>query len=278
MRNLVSIRMRASRALRNPKPKIHNPKLSEIHISGAEGLYEPVDMKSAVNRYIERAMKHPKGKPDKVIITIENIEQKPKPISALPVSTINCQTPAEGKKAVIKLLQTVGISRRAVDRAFELIKEGNMRGAAILAGGTGERLDFDAGRGVRVSRLGIGKQASHLLSLRLSRRGINTDVVKEALTLASKVASHKDVIAELCVSDDPDYTTGYVASDKFGYIRVPNVKHKGSKTGGRAFFVKEGSDIDEIIDYLEKVPVLIGGISLCRDIVAIDEILNSTYQ
>ena len=268
--------MRASKAV-SAKQKTTN-RQKEMHISGAEGLYEDSDIQKVVRSYVERAIHHPKGKPDNIIITIEDIKQRPKLISALSAATINCQTPAEGKNAVIKLLQAVGISKRAIDRAFELIKKGNMRGAAIVAGETGERLDFDTGRGVRVSRLGAGKQASHLLSLRLSRRRINTDAVKEALILASKVASHKDVIAELCVSDDPYYTTGYVASDKFGYIRVPNVKHKGSKIGGRAFFVKEGLDIDEIIDYLEKVPVLIGGISLCRGIVAIDDILNSTYQ
>ena len=268
--------MRASRVLRNPKPKIQDSKLSEIHISGAEGLYEASEIKKVVKSYIDRALKHAKGKPDKVIITVENIEQKPKLISALPVSTINCRTPAEGKKDGIKLMQSLGICKRAIDSAFKLIKAGSMRGAAIIAAENGGRLDADMERGVRVSRLGINKEAYKLLSSRLSILGINTDTVKEALILASKVIYYKAIIAELCVSDDPHYTTGYVASKEFGYVRIPHIKLRGSKNGGRTFFIKEGSNIEETIDYLEKTPVLIGGISLCRGTVSIDEILNST--
>jgi hypothetical protein len=48
MKKLMSIRMRASRAVKNPKSKIQNLKSSEIHISGAEGLYEALDVQNAV--------------------------------------------------------------------------------------------------------------------------------------------------------------------------------------------------------------------------------------
>jgi 6-carboxyhexanoate--CoA ligase len=271
MKNLLSIRMRASKTLQ----KAPN---GQQHISGAEGLYERLDIHKVVKSYIERAMNHPKGKPDKVIITIEDIKQRPKMISALPVATIHCRTPREGKKAVIALLQSSGISERAVASAFGLIKKGTMRGAAIVAAETGKRLDPDRERGIRVSRLGISQQASKLLSARLARQGINNDTVKEALVLASKVISRKDILAELCVSDDPDYTTGYVSSERFGYIRISHIKHKRSTEGGRAFFVRENPDIEAIMDYLEKAPVLIDRISLCRGNVSIDEILNSPYQ
>ena len=50
--------------------------------------------------------------------------------------------------------------------------------------------------------------------------------VKEALMLASKAASWPDVIAEVCISDDPDYTTGYIASKELGYLRIPNIKRE----------------------------------------------------
>ncbi len=275
--------MRASKTIRSKKygvsTKQKTPNEQQaMHISGAEGLYEGPDIHKVVKSYIERAINHPKGKPDKVIITIEDIKQRPKVISALPVATINCRTPREGKKAVIALLQSSGISERAVDTAFGLIKKGTMRGAAVVAAETGKRLEPDRERGVRVSRLGISQQASKLLSARLSRQGINTDTVKEALVLASKVISRKDVLAELCVSDDPDYTIGYVASERFGYIRILHIKHKGSTEGGRAFFVRESPDIAEIMNYLENVPVLIKKISLCRGNISVDEILNSPYQ
>jgi len=270
--------MRASKAAKNLKSKIQNLKSSEVHISGAEGLYEALDVQNAVKRYIERALTHPKGKADKIVITIEDIKQKPELVSALPVGTINCLSPNGARKIIIKLLQSLGISKKAVDIAFEIIKDGKMRGAAIITREKGRRLEPDRERGVRVSYIGIGKRASKLLSLRLSRHGINTGTVKEALTLASKVVSYRDVIAELCVSDDPYYTTGYVASEKFGYVRIPNIKNRGNNSGGRVFFVEEGINMEDLTQYLERVPVLIGDAALCRGTLSIDEILHSPYK
>jgi len=273
MKNIYSIRMRASKEVKSQKSK-----LTEIHISGAEGLYEASEIQRIVKRYIERALNHPKGKADKIIFTIENIKQKPKEISALPLSTVNSSTPAEGKSIAIKLLQSLGISKRAINIAFELIKKGSMRGAAIITVEKGDRLEPDKERGIRVSRLGINMSVSKVLSLRLLRHGINTDTVKEALILASKVASCDHMIAELCVSDDPYYTTGYVASKKIGYLRIPNIKHTGSKSGGRAFFIKEEINVEGIINYLERMPVIIGRVASCRGIISTDEILNRPYK
>jgi 6-carboxyhexanoate--CoA ligase len=273
MENIYSIRMRASKEVKSQKSKV-----TEIHISGAEGLYEASEIQRIVKRYIERALNHPKGKADKIIFIIENIKQKPKEISALPLSTVNSSTPAEGKSIAIKLLQSLGISKRAINIAFELIKKGSMRGAAIITVEKGDRLEPDKERGIRVSRLGINMSVSKVLSLRLLRHGINTDTVKEALILASKVASCDHMIAELCVSDDPYYTTGYVASKKIGYLRIPNIKHTGSKSGGRAFFIKEEINVEGIINYLERMPVIIGRVASCRGIISTDEILNRPYK
>jgi 6-carboxyhexanoate--CoA ligase len=75
--------------------------------------------------------------------------------------------------------------------------------------------------------------------------------------LASKVASAGGVLAELCVSDDPDYTTGYLACRKLGYLRIPNIKRAGSRRGGRVFFIKGDADLNGVISYLEEKPVLV---------------------
>ena len=152
-----------------------------------------------------------------------------------------------------------------------------MRGATIITSQKGIRLEPDNKRGVRASRLGITKTAARSLSLKLSRHGINTDVVKEALILASKVMAHRNIIAELCVSDDPDYTTGYVASKKYGYVRIPHIKKRGSRHGGRAFFIKESADAGDIIHYLEETPVMVVNASPCKGVLSIDEILDHTH-
>lgn len=268
--------MRASRKVGSRQYEVDRPK--EMHISGAEGLYEGRDIQKVVKKYIERAINHSKGRADKIIITIEKTGRKPKEIPALPIATISCRTPAEAENIIVRLIRSSGISKKAINAAFESMRNGNMRGAAIVSAEKGIRIEPDRERGVRVSHLGISKEALKLLSSRLLRYGINNDTVKEALVIASKVASDKDVIAELCISDDPDYTTGYVASRRFGYLRIPNIKKKGSKIGGRTFFVKERTNIGKTMRYLEKNPVLICKAALCRGLVSIDEILSSSYQ
>ena len=272
--------MRASKKLITPMGRRRRSSLitpKEIHISGAEGLCRESEVVKVVKKYIERALNHPRGKADKIVIAIEEIREKPKKIPALPLVTIENSSPIEGEKIARKLLQSEGISGMAVDKTFELIKKDSMRGAAIITAEKGKHLEPDRKRGVRVSRLGISKSASKQLSARLTRHGINNETVKEALILASKVSSCNHVIAELCVSDDPNYTTGYVASKGLGYVRIPHIKSKGNRRGGRAFFVKEGTGIRGIIEYLERRPVIIGEVSLCRGIISFDEIFNRPY-
>ena len=278
--------MRASRKVKsrqskvdsqNLKPETRNLKLAEIHVSGAEGLYKKSEILEVVQKYIERALNHSRGKAERIIITIEDIKQKPKTITALPVVTIENTTSQKGNKIAEQLLQTSGISKMAIDMAFELIRRDGLRGAALITAEKGGRLEPDRQRGIRVSRFGITKPALKELSSKLSKYDINTDTVQEALILASKVSSCEHVIAELCVSDDPDYTTGYVASRDFGYVRIPHIKNKGSKSGGRAFFVKEGIDIGNVIEYLERMPVMISKISSCKGTASIDGILNRPH-
>jgi 6-carboxyhexanoate--CoA ligase len=199
-------------------------------------------------------------------------------IPALPVTTVSCRSTSGGGNIMKKILYSLDISNLAVDRAQALFTKGNMRGASLISSEKGVRLEPDQERGVRVSRLGIDKKARNFLAVRLSRHGINTDTVKEALILASKVVSAKDIIAEVCISDDPGYTTGYVASGKYGYLRIPHMKRKGSKSGGRAFFVKEGTQTEAIIKYLERVPVIVNTVSSCRGVKTIDEIIDHTHQ
>lgn len=286
MKKLFSIRMRASKQVERSKVKVQSlkskienqkTKIKEIHISGAEGIYKKSEIQKIVKQYIERALNHPRGKADKIVITIEEMKEKPKTIPALSLVTVKNSSPLEGEKIARKLLQSERISRIAVDRAFELIKKDGMRGAAIITANKGKRLEPDNERGIRVSRLGITNLALKELSTWLLKKRINNKTVKEALILASKVLSCDYVIAELCVSDDPDYTTGYVASKDLGYVRIPHIKSNGSKSGGRAFFVKEGTDIKCIMEYLERRPVIIGKISLCRGTVSFNEILSPHY-
>lgn len=143
---------------------------------------------------------------------------------------------------------------------------------------SGIRIEPDKQRGVRVSQLGITEKADKLLSEKLAKQKINIPNVKEAIILASKVASDQKIMAELCASDDPDYTTGYVASIKYGYVRIPHIKRRGDKKGGRVFFMADNAEVEETIHYLEKSAVLINRIAECSGVVFLHEILDSNNK
>lgn len=253
--DLISIRMRAED--RNGH-----------HVCGAEGIYKPNQSSAMVEQFTRRALAHPKGPSDSITITIEKLKQSPLHISSLPVSTIPC-TDTEESRAVIKKLLTTRceISAQAVSRALRMIfnpRINPMRGAALMDAQSGRRLEPDRRRGVRASHLGITPRAQQTLSRRLSPLGIDTTTVREALILASKVASCEGVIAELCVSDNPDYTTGYVASPTLGYVRIMNIKQPGS-AGGRVVFLRPHADIPAVMQYLQQTPVLINSIGRIVD-------------
>ncbi len=251
----------------------------EVHISGAEGMYPRKLVKKVVQEYINRARNHPKGRPDRICITIEKICQPPKKISSLPVVTLKCGSPAGAKTYVWRILAQVGISSRALNTAFSIIgNEKTMRGAALVLAHSGKRVGDDRERGIRASRLGITPTAEQQLSRYLQSHAIDTCTVREALVLSAKVAAHHDIVAELCMSDDPDYTTGYVASSVMGYIRVPHIKKRKSLAGGRVFFLSETADVHALVRYLEKTPVLVTTVGPCAGKVSLNEFLDRHHQ
>jgi len=256
-----------------------SPKETEVHISGAEGIYDKREISKIVKNHVLRAFKHPNGIPDKVVITMEEIRTKPKSIQSLPVTTLDCSSPLKAKKIINDFLKVLCISETAIKTAFNVLSSPHtMRGASIVLANSGKRAELDIVRGIRASKLGIAKKAERILSLKLSKRGINSTTVKEAIILASKVASCKQVVAELCISDDPDYTTGYISSKKYGYVRIPNIKKNGEKKGGRVFFLEEDADVSSATKFLEKTPVIINKVSNCRSVCSSDEILNNYHK
>ncbi len=243
------------------------------HVSGAEGIYERNDVLGIVQIYTDRAFFHEKGRAEEIRLTVEELKERPRRISSLPLCTVNTRNPDAVKRMAIKILSSVGITERAIEEAFNAITIGITMRGAMLMNIEGVRLEPDLLRGVRVTRMGITKSASRALSRRLGRIGLNNTTVKEALILASKVHRHPMVLGEICISDDPNYTTGYVATRRYGYIRLPHIKRRGSPYGGRAFFIT-GGEVKTLIKYLQTTPVLINRINPCRGIVSIKDILE----
>lgn len=257
-----SMRMRASRRAGKSGTGRNRSGAEGFHISGAEAICKDKDRIKIVKEYIDRALTHPKGEPDKIVITIEKVKTKPKSVSSLPIRTLECSRPSEATELITSLLESLGVSGAAIKSGLAVLTNRiTMRGAAVISIESARRLEPDKIRGVRASCLGISRNADKALSSELKKSGINTTTVKEALVLASKVASCRQIVAEVCISDDPDYTIGYLASKRLGYIRIPNIKRKGTATGGRIFFVNEDADIEALVRYMEDVPVMITAIS-----------------
>jgi 6-carboxyhexanoate--CoA ligase len=223
--------------------------------------------------YSERALFHEKGRADEINIIVEELKERHIMAPALNLCTLNTRNPDAVRRAVSKILTAVGITERAVDEAYKSFTSGITMRGAMLMDIEGVRLEPDLLRGVRVTRMGITKKASKTLSKKLSVINLNNFAVKEALILASKAHRHPMLLGELCISDDPSYTTGYVVTRKSGYVRLPRIKKRGEPHGGRAFFIT-GGEVKDLIKYLQKTPVLINKIKACRGIVSLRELLE----
>lgn len=245
--NMWSLRMRAA--------KIDND--TEIHISGAEGIYEFKEIERFIKKFFKRAIEHSAGIPDKIVLTVERIKEPIQEIKVLDVKTIFCKSPEEAKNLINEHLTKLGVSEKAISSAWNVIENYKLRGATLIDSVTGQRLEADKKRGVRASRLQMDKKTRIKILRKVKNLTTQPERVIEALTIASKVASTEEVIAEICISDNPDYTTGYIASKKLGYLRITNIKNEGENKGGRAFFVKTPLDIEKLIKFLEKTPVIV---------------------
>lgn len=251
----------------------------DVHISGAESICLEEEVPEILRKYLDRATTHPRGKPDRVVITIEELKKPLRPIRSLPVVTIKCVSSTRAEAITETLLRSAGVSIKAITSAFQILRSGEaMRGAALLSASSGRRVEPDLQRGVRVSRLGISRTAEKTLATELNKFCINTETVREALILASKVASCRDIAAEVCISDDPDYTTGYVSSTSLGYVRIPHIKKKRDRRGGRIFFLREDADILRVLLYLEKTPVIVDAVRPCAGEKTIDEFIDCFHK
>ena len=218
------------------------------HISGAERIVKLEEVGAIAQLLADRALYHCKGTADFINITVDVIPANEITyIDCLQVEEHRANTIAEAHQLAIELLQGTHITEGAIENAMTLLKEldSSMRGAMLVDATTGKRIDV-GNRGVRVS---------HMDSFDSESLGEN-EHMREALVLASKVQSAEGIVGELCWSDDPDYTVGYVACNGI-YHRIPKMKELGSHIGGRVFFVRSDIDRESVIAYLEKAPVLV---------------------
>ncbi|MDK8758901.1 6-carboxyhexanoate--CoA ligase [Corynebacterium sp. MSK151] len=217
------------------------------HISGAERLAPAVELPQLASAMTSRALHHDKGRADTIHITVDKVEESTiGTVSALTPFLESNPSPEDARNLIAQRLHAAGIQAAdiAVEMAYSLT---GLRGAALIDASSGERLDPNPARGVRVSTFDAISHPS---------KDCTKDHFHEALILASKVHSAPGIVAEICLSDDPFYTRGYLALDGI-FHRIPNIKDHGSTLGTRIFIVEPGTDIPELIDYLENAPVYV---------------------
>lgn len=246
---LYSVRMRAAQGGAH--------EVGGHHISGAERIVPEDKVAQTTNAMLERAFSHTRGQADFINVVVEKIEDYQ--VQEVPLLSVHTAAGADvsiGHQTAQCALVEAGVSLIAAQNGMEALLSltDSMRGGIIFCAVTGRRLDDTGTRGVRVSRMDIADESGFIRML--TDRGINNTHVREALVLASKVAAAPGIVAELCWSDDPEYTTGYVASAA-GYLRIPHCKPLGSLIGGRVFFVKPDVELQLITEYLQHQPVLV---------------------
>ncbi len=239
--------------------------LDGFHLSGAERIVTAEELPQAGRTLLRRALEHSRGRADALRLTAEEIPAAAIRYGRLPdLSTLPVADWRDGRVRAAELLVTAGVGRPAVERAMAALAAGpapdgrSMRGAMLVDAASGKRLEADPARGVRASRMDITRAAERQLRRRLARVGLDNPHVREALVLAAKVLAAPGVVAELCWSDDPDYTAGYVAAPALGYLRLPHLKPAGEERGGRAFFWRAGAaSLAETERFLEQQVLLI---------------------
>ena len=228
------------------------------HISGAERIVAADDLEKTVLSLLDRARSHGRGKSDFINIKVQEVrEENAIRVPLLKIYSQKTKSKSEGRAFAFSELVRVGVSPEAAKKAFETLESlsDSMRGAVILDAESGRRLDKMAERGVRCSNMDVADKNHY--EKKLSALGLSGEHAREALVLASKVASAKGSVAELCWSDDPDYVTGYVASPSYGYCRISVMKELGDFVGGRVFFVRPDTNLESYIDYIQNKIVLV---------------------
>ena len=243
--SIYSLKMRASK---------HTGSIQE-HVSGAEKILPQQELPQQMEALLSRALHHAKGKADFINLKIEAVApENLKYIEALPVSTHEAATPAEGRQFMCQIMAELGLTTDKCQKILELFQATyGMRGAMLLDVDTLERLEPDQQRGIRATYMDSIAPKGEAKAICDGKNHF-----QEALVLASKVLSAPNIIGELCMSDDPDYITGYIATRDKGYIRITQLKEMGCPDGGRIFLYRgPKSQVEDCIRYLQEQRVLV---------------------
>ena len=227
--------------------------LNDRHVSGGERITSEESIQKVVSELLARPKEF-----DFINIKIEKINNIKFIEKSLDIKTVNVKNHKEGNEIALKLLEEAGIDSEIAKAYIDLLHTGanpdreNMRGAMIITK-SGKRVEKDRYRGVRTTNVDF-LHREEVKKILLEKK--YTERTLDALALSTKNLNHPDIIAEYCISDQPDYTTGYVAVNNT-YYRINPLKEYSNPKGGRIYFVKDDTDIEELYKYLQEESFLI---------------------
>lgn len=221
----------------------------EVHICGAERIVDKEVLDETVSALYRRALNHSRGVPDFIQVKTKAVKEDDIIYLPLlkyhPIDVTNYHDGLEKMKEIFAQFNKVE-SQKFIDYMHS---ENDLRGAMLIDVYSGERLEPDLERGIRLSNMDYVVFDPGSLEKKNHRR--------EAMVLATKALSAPGIVAEASISDDPDYISGYVAT-KEGYFRISHVKEMGSPFGMRILlFDSHRAKVEECIDYLENRNVLV---------------------
>jgi len=247
--NLYSLKLRTAHL-----DNTHLEGGKERHCAGAERMVSEENILSVAKSLLERGLNRNEEIPDFIQLKIEKVNRSEViELEALPVRTIDVPDVTAGIAELRKILETMTLPH--VPEILELLQSRqNMRGAILLDVDTLERLEPDQERGVRVTYMDADT---------IEPTTAIKNHFREALVLATKVAFAPNIIGEICISDDPEYVTGYVASKNIGYVRITKLKEFGTPFGKRVFLYRgDKSEVPNCIEYLENRKVLVKNVPM----------------
>lgn len=241
--NLYSVKMRASKEGK--------------HISGGERIVKEEDIKHVVNQLLNRPKEF-----DFINIKIDKLKKVGYFDKTLDIHTITFEDIKQANDFASQIISDItGIDTDTVKKYIDLVHTGasetgeNMRGAMVV-NTDGKRVELDKNRGVRTTNIDYEDRNNIIQAL--LEKGF-TERTADALAIATKNLNSGCILAEYCISDDPDYVFGYVATGR-KYIRIYPLKQKGNQKGGRIYFVKKETDTKKLYRYLEEKSFLIKGL------------------
>lgn len=229
------------------------------HFSGGEEILPEKDLEEGIAKLFKRGFESPSHdlrKEVSISIRIDGVApEQIKRSQLLPVRQLNSDNEETTRSFISSFLHLSleditddpkKTTQSILDCIDSFLKQNTaaMWGAIMLSP-SGEKVPV-SDNGVRTTHIGIQGEARKALLKSATSNGISGRRFPEALMLASKVIAQPLVHLEICLSDDPDYTTGYIAGKKIGYIRLPHIKRTGITGGGRIYLLNKSPDEEEL--------------------------------